>query len=239
MSAKKAAKQSVGNVDIESAQKVERIRNIVFGSQMREYEQRFANINRDITRVQQEIAQTNEQLLTQIRQVNNQIHEVSERLGAKLNEQSRLLTTHINEVENAQSAKVSALDARLSGQLREQESNLALQVQKLTESATEQTKHLQQAIHALDDDIRSELRSHAERLGETKMDRSTLGQLLIEMGNDLQEGVGGSVFSKLMSDLDGLDLDGLDLDDSADDDAPDEALSEDGLPDDGLSDEVG
>jgi len=207
MSAKKAAKQPAKDLDAESAQKVERIRNIVFGSQMREYEQRFATINRDVTRVQQEIAQTNDQLLTQIAQLSGQIRDLNERLGAKLSEQSQLLTKRIEDVERTQAAKVSELDARLSNQLREQESNLALQVQKLTESATEQTKRLQQTIHALDEDVRTELRSHAEHLAETKMDRSTLGQLLVEMGNDLQEGVGGSVFSKLMSDLDELGAD--------------------------------
>ena len=204
MSAKKAAKQQIESADIDSAQKVERIRNIVFGSQMREYEQRFATINRDIARVQQEIAHTNEQMLNQVKQLSAQIHDLGERLGAKLSEQSQLLTKRIDEVERTQSAKVSELDTRLTNQLHEQESNLARQVQLLTESAAEQTKHLQQAIHTLDEDIRTELRSHAERLAETKMDRSTLGQLLVEMGNDLQEGVGGSIFSKLMEDLDEL-----------------------------------
>lgn len=204
MSAKKAVKVKEETEEIaavDSAQKVERIRNIVFGAQMREYDQRFNNIGRDIVRVQQEIAQVNSQLLAQVKQLGAEIHEVNERLSAKLNEQSQQLSKRIEEVESRQAAKVSDLDTRLSSQLREQESNLAAQVQKLTTSAVEQTEQLQQALHALDEDIRSELRSHAEHLGDAKMDRSTLGQLLIEMGNDLQEGVGGSVFSKLLGDL--------------------------------------
>lgn len=216
MSAKKAAKQSIENIDVESAQKVERIRNIVFGSQMREYEQRFTTINRDIARAQQEIAQTNEQLLAQGKQLSGQIHDLGERLNARLNEQVQLLTKRIDDVERAQAAKMGELDERFTKQLHAQESELARQVKALTEDATEQTKRLQQAIHTLDEDIRAELRSHAERLGETKMDRTTLGQLLIEMGNDLQEGIGGSVFSKLMHDLDSLDIDELPDDDISD-----------------------
>jgi len=113
---------------------------------------------------------------------------------------------------------VGELDERLTKQLHAQESEFARQVKALTENATERTERLQQAIHALDEDIRTELRSHAERLGETKMDRTTLGQLFIEMGNDLQEGIGGSILSKLMDDLDSLDIGELPDDDVSDED---------------------
>lgn len=41
---------------------VERVRDIIFGPQMREYDQRFLTVQRDIDRLRQELEQLNEQL---------------------------------------------------------------------------------------------------------------------------------------------------------------------------------
>ena len=48
-----------------SSQDVERIRDIIFGTQMRDYQQLFEALQRDVARLQQEIDQLNEQLAEQ------------------------------------------------------------------------------------------------------------------------------------------------------------------------------
>jgi len=50
---------------VEAAQEVDRIRDIIFGPQMRDYEQRFQIIQRDLDRLQQEIDRLTEQLAEQ------------------------------------------------------------------------------------------------------------------------------------------------------------------------------
>ena len=50
---------------IDSGQEVDRIRDIIFGSQIKDYEQRFQNVQRDLNRLQQEFDQLNEQLTDQ------------------------------------------------------------------------------------------------------------------------------------------------------------------------------
>lgn len=47
------------------SQDVERIRDILFGSQMNDYKQRFETIQRDLARLQQDINKLNEQLAEQ------------------------------------------------------------------------------------------------------------------------------------------------------------------------------
>jgi hypothetical protein len=49
----------------ESAQEVERIRDIIFGTQMRDYDRQFQTLLRDLERLQQEIDRLNEQLADQ------------------------------------------------------------------------------------------------------------------------------------------------------------------------------
>jgi hypothetical protein len=48
-----------------SSQDVDRIRDIIFGTQMRDYQQRFEAYQRDLARLQKEIEQLNEQLAEQ------------------------------------------------------------------------------------------------------------------------------------------------------------------------------
>ena len=49
----------------ESTQEVERIRDIIFGTQMRDYDRQFQTLQRDLERMQQEIDRLNEQLADQ------------------------------------------------------------------------------------------------------------------------------------------------------------------------------
>jgi chromosome segregation ATPase len=50
---------------MDPSQEVDRIRDIIFGSQMRDYEQRFQNAQRDLDRLQHEIDRLTEQLADQ------------------------------------------------------------------------------------------------------------------------------------------------------------------------------
>jgi hypothetical protein len=115
-----------------AAQEVDRIRDIIFGPQMRDYEQRFQVVRRDLSRLQQEL----------------------DRLADELSEQDR-----------EQSKKLQAL----RGEMRES-----------------------------DDDIRDELRQAVDRLMIDKMDRVTLGEMFVEMGQRLKS---GASFPDLLSAL--------------------------------------
>jgi predicted nucleic acid-binding Zn-ribbon protein len=105
-----------------SAQEVSRIRDIIFGPQMRDYEQRFQTIQHDLGRLQQAIDRLAEQLVDQ---------------------------------DSSQSKKLQGL-RREMGQAN--------------------------------DDLRKELREIAQKLTTDKVDRSSLGELFIELGTHLKAG---------------------------------------------------
>jgi predicted nucleic acid-binding Zn-ribbon protein len=60
-----ADEQTESTSQLESVQEVDRIRDIIFGHQMRDYEQRFQIFQRDLERLQQEIDHLTEQLADQ------------------------------------------------------------------------------------------------------------------------------------------------------------------------------
>ena len=107
---------------LNAKENVERIRDIIFGPQIRDYEQRFYNVQRDLERLQQEL-------------------------------------DHLAE--------------------------------NLTDQDTDQNKKLQtlrRDMRQSDDDIRNELRQTANKLSFDKIDRVTMGELFIQLGNNLKSG---------------------------------------------------
>lgn len=106
----------------DSPQEVDRIRDIIFGPQMRDYDQRFQIVQRDLDRLQQELD-------------------------------------------------------RLTEQLSDQGSDQGKKLQAL-----------RQEMRQADDDLRDELRQTAQKLATDKVDRVSLGELFIELGNHLKSG---------------------------------------------------
>jgi predicted RNase H-like nuclease (RuvC/YqgF family) len=105
-----------------SAQEIERIRDIIFGTQMRQYEQLVATLQSDIRRLEQQIVQLNEQAA-------------------------------------------------------ERETN-----------QTRTAQLIRQEIRDADGGLRSELRQLTEKLEQEKVGRALLGELFIELGNQIKTG---------------------------------------------------
>ncbi len=125
--------------DAETPREVDRIRDILFGSQMRDYQQRFQVVQRDLERLRQELDKLSEQLANQDAEHNQKLQNLR------------------------REAKQGA------------------------------------------DELRSELRQTAHDLADAKVDRVTLGEMFIEIGNQLKA---GSSTAGLLSGLDKLTSDG-------------------------------
>lgn len=83
----------------ETPQEVDRIRDIIFGSQMRDYEQRFQMILRDLERLQQEIDRLSDRLAEQdseqskkLERLRKESREADEALRRALRETAQQLT---------------------------------------------------------------------------------------------------------------------------------------------------
>lgn len=83
----------------ETPQEVDRIRDIIFGSQMRDYEQRFQMILRDLERLQQELDRLSDRLAEQdseqgkkLERLRKESREADEALRRALRETAQQLT---------------------------------------------------------------------------------------------------------------------------------------------------
>jgi predicted nucleic acid-binding Zn-ribbon protein len=83
------------------AQEVERIRDIIFGAQMRDYESRFQTLQRDLDRLQGDIDRLNERLAEQEDSHNKQLGDLRQEMRQagddmrdELRQTAQRLTTH-------------------------------------------------------------------------------------------------------------------------------------------------
>jgi chromosome segregation ATPase len=96
-----------------SSQEVERIRDIIFGSQMRDYRQQFEAIQRDLARLQQSINRLTEQLAEQdgeqgkkLQALRREMRQADDDLRNESRETAQRLTT--DKVERADLGRLFA-----------------------------------------------------------------------------------------------------------------------------------
>lgn len=147
-----------------SKEKIDRIRDIIFGAQIREYTQRFDTLSRELSRVGQEVTRLTTQMQEQERRLRNEIRQESDRMLAQLQDQ-----------ETAHQQQVHALEQRLTEQLQTLDQNHMMNAQQLATNLG----HVEQLL-------RDELHTLSQQLHNAKVDRPALGDLLIQLGNNLR-----------------------------------------------------
>ena len=148
----------------DSADKVDRIRDLLFGTHMRDYTQRFDAISRDVTRLTQETVRINELIREQETKFTKLLRQEIDRLSVQLQEQ----------------------DKRAQQQLQQVDQRLTAQIQELDQKQTQNVKELATNLARTERILREELHELAQRINNMKVDRPTLGELLIGIGQNLK-----------------------------------------------------
>ncbi|MEZ4677885.1 MAG: hypothetical protein R2932_27075 [Caldilineaceae bacterium] len=158
------AAPTAGGALMESTEKVERIRDIIFGTQMRDYTQRFDTLSRELARVSQEVTRLGEQM-----------QEQEKRLRAELRQESDRLLAQLQDQDKAHQQQLQALDQRLSAQLHD-----------LDQKHTQNAQTLGTNLASVEQLLRNELHDIMKQLNRAKVDRPSLGELLVNLGTSLQ-----------------------------------------------------
>lgn len=181
---------------------VDRIRDIIFGPKMRDYEQRFEAVMRDLERLQQDLDHLNEQLVAKdaaqtraLQGVRQELAKASGDIRSELKAETGRLTTHSAEQNAAQSAALQSARQDLSQAGADARAALTAEIEQLAgqlseHDATQKTslQTLRQELRKADAELREELRKSAQRLTDEKTDRGALGDLFIELGQHVKSG---------------------------------------------------
>lgn len=159
---------------------VDRIRDILFGAQVRQYEQKFGILEETIRK---EAANLHEATKKSVEALENytkkQLESLNSQIKAEQKERADVMKEFSRTFENSDrnlEKKLNTLDEKANSIQND-----------LQEQLLQQSKTLIKEINQKHEEVMMALKKAAEELRKEKIDRLTLGNLLNEMGLRLKE----------------------------------------------------
>ncbi len=169
-----AAKSQLQGADLATGGSLDKVRDILFGSQAREYEKRFARLEerfaKEASDLRDEVRGRFDSLETYIKK---EIESLSQKVKAEQDERKesvRDLARELKELTKAFEKKTGQLDEQLDKSQRE-----------LREQILDQSKSLSEDIRRKHEDVSAELERKTEELRFDKTDRSALATMFTEL----------------------------------------------------------
>lgn len=173
-----SSQQTAKNNEVSSqsggVENVDKIRDILFGNQMRDYERKFTRLEerimKEVTRLREESDKRFDDLETYL---NKEVESISMRLNNEQkarSEAEKLLGDEMSKSFKLLEQKLTDMDNQFSDTTRE-----------LRQQILDQSKILSSEISKKYDETNQTLERSAEELREEKMDRTALSSLLTEL----------------------------------------------------------
>ncbi len=182
---------------------VDRLRDILFGAQIEEYERRFTDLRREIERLGADQSQMRDRLI--------ELEKTTARRIEGLELDTRKLMDDLRRETDRQRSR-EALMQQIATQVRQHEDQLKASNESLLDMRKSHTSHetelrstragiidardqieqraqaLRRELRQTEDTLRAELRRVADRLEFQKTDRKALASMLIEIATRLETG---------------------------------------------------
>ncbi|MCK5544883.1 MAG: hypothetical protein KAI35_06680 [Desulfobulbaceae bacterium] len=157
---------------------IEQIRDILFGVQMRDYEERFARMEeRMVTQVTDLRDETTKHFDSLENYIKKEVESLSDRLKTEQNNQAKLikeLSTGLKDTTASFEKKIRQLDGELDKTSRD-----------FRQQILDQSKNLINEIHQKHEETSTAIAQAVQDLRSDKVSRSVLSQLFVDMGTRL------------------------------------------------------
>lgn len=168
---KEEMRERLGNID--------QIRDIIFGPQLREYNNRFDKLESDISLVQQEmrdrIDQVRTVLSTEMRSAVDGLEKKLKTLNLTSQEESNDVRQQIDRVNKKFSTSIEALDQTVDNQ-----------TSSIREELSQARNKFQEDVRSLRGQVFDELERRLSMMRETKVSRDDMAEILFELGMRLK-----------------------------------------------------
>jgi hypothetical protein len=153
---------------------IDKIRDIIFGSNMREYEQRFARLEEALRK---ESADLRESTRRRVESLEAFVHKELSALENRLNsERDQRAESHVRL-----SADLSTASAAIFKKIGEMESHDAQEKREIRNDLLQQSKELNEAIRTKGEELIELMERRAQELQHSKTDRAALAGLFNEL----------------------------------------------------------
>ena len=177
---KDVADTQPSDVEGEDAQSIEKVRNILFGAQTRQFEQKFDRLE---TLLQKEIASLRDETKITFNSLENYIKKEL----ATLTDQIKSERDERTESAEAISKLIADSNKNIESKITKLDEKNIKSQRDLQEQILQQSKELMTEIRAKHEEISASLEQSVNRLVEDKTDRLALANLFMEMSMRLKD----------------------------------------------------
>ena len=168
---KEEMRERLGNID--------QIRDIIFGPQLREYDNRFDKIESDISLLQQEMRDRIDQVKTV---VSTELRSAFDSLEKKLRSISLSYQEEISDLRQ----QVDRVNKKFTNAIEGLDQNIDSQTTSLRKELTDSRTKLQEDVRTLRLQVFEELERRLSTMREVKVSKDDVAEILFELGMRLK-----------------------------------------------------
>ena len=173
------------NAELAETGSVDKIRDILFGNQMRDFERRFSQMEERLAKATHDLRdETHKRLEALELYFKNEIQAVTDRLKTEAGQ--------LAETDKQLGDELKSTAAALKKSIAQAEEHFSERTTDLREQILAQSKALTDEIQIKSEASSEALRNTADQLDDAKINRSTLAEYLIEMAMRISDHGGDS-----------------------------------------------
>jgi DNA repair exonuclease SbcCD ATPase subunit len=173
-----SAKSTPAGATMPDTGSVEKIRDILFGNQMRDFDRRFSMMEERMVKTAQNLREEINKRLEALEQYfREELEALKERLKAESDQRT--------DADKQQAEMLQSSSESLQKVIAETEEKFAVQTTELRQQILKQSKSLSADIQSKYEQASRELRLTADGLNDAKIERSMLAEYLIEMATGI------------------------------------------------------
>lgn len=168
----KTRKAAAGNANGEAADadNVDKIRDILFGNQMREVEQRFASLEKSLAK---DLAAIRSENALQIESLKTFIESEIEILGSKLAGEEKTRIENVDELDDKVKQHVKQIDGKIGDVVKSLDKN----TREINQKILKQTQDFGNELNSQINETRERMDDQRQALSEAKVDKLSLSEM--------------------------------------------------------------
>lgn len=162
-----------------NANNVDQIRDLIFGSQIKEFEEKFNQLNTTLQAVEEKITKA-------FNASYDKLQKETERSLEALEKKIDNLATSTQKERSKLKELIDTTDETLHDQLTNQKDEFATKLKIMKENAADENRKMIENIQAMKTEIQTTVEAGLSSLSDDKLSRDTMAQMLLDVAMKIQ-----------------------------------------------------
>jgi len=162
-----------------TANNVDQIRDIIFGSQIKDFEEKFKSLEKSMQMMEDSIKKTFNEAHTKLQRETERSLEALEKKIDNLSSTTQRERAKLKDL-------IDTTDETLQMQLGNQKDEFATKLRILKENVTDEQNKLVDNMNTMKREIENLLKTNLENLADDKLSRDSMAQMLLEVAMKIQ-----------------------------------------------------